>query len=124
MVFVGRFPFMFELVTAAESPRKGAIGIPGKTDKWIIPRDKAENLVPYLMSLKRDREPMKVPVVSGPPKRLVTITLYGLKGEIHVRGQKFQNVMSLFKDQVGLSETKRAIHHRKTCERKWGHLCT
>ncbi len=53
------FPFMYEVVTSADSPKSGAIRIPSKTDQWIVPGDEAESLVSYLMSLKRDREPMK-----------------------------------------------------------------
>lgn len=53
------FSFMYELVTAGASPKAGAIQVPGKTDQWIVPSEEAENLVSYMMSLKRDREPMK-----------------------------------------------------------------
>lgn len=53
------FPFMYEVVTSTDSPKSGAIRIPGKIDQWLIPGEEAENLVSYLMSLKRDREPMK-----------------------------------------------------------------
>lgn len=58
------FSFLYEVVTAAESPKAGSIRIPGKTDQWIIPSEEAENLVSYMISLKRDREPMKAPEVS------------------------------------------------------------
>lgn len=57
------FSFLYEVVTAADSPKIGAIRIPGKTDQWIIPSEEAENLVSYMISLKRDREPMKAPEV-------------------------------------------------------------
>jgi hypothetical protein len=57
------FSFLYEVVTATESPKIGAIRIPGKTDQWIIPSEEAENLVSYMISLKRDREPMKAPEV-------------------------------------------------------------
>lgn len=57
------FSFLYEVATAAESPKIGAIRIPGKTDQWIIPSEEAENLVSYMISLKRDREPMKAPEV-------------------------------------------------------------
>ena len=53
------FPFLYEVATSTESPKPGAIRIPGKTDQWIIPSEEAENLVSYLMSLKRDRDPVK-----------------------------------------------------------------
>lgn len=58
------FSFLYEVVTATESPKAGSIRIPGKTDQWIIPSEEAENLVSYMISLKRDREPMKAPEVS------------------------------------------------------------
>jgi len=57
------FSFLYEVVTATESPKAGSIRIPGKTDQWIIPSEEAENLVSYMISLKRDREPMKAPEV-------------------------------------------------------------
>lgn len=38
--------------------------------------------------------------VNGPAKRMVAIILHGLQGEIHVKNQKFQNVMPPFKDQL------------------------
>src|SRR5690606_5174762 len=53
------FSFLYELVSSTESPNPKAIRVPGKTDQWIIPSDDAENLVLYLMSLKRDRDPIK-----------------------------------------------------------------
>lgn len=53
------FPFMYEVVKSVESPKEKAIRIPGKDDSWIVPSLEAENLVLYMQSLKRDREPMK-----------------------------------------------------------------
>lgn len=53
------FPFLYEEVESAESPAPGAIRVPGKTDRWIVPGEDAENLVAYLKSLKRDRDPVK-----------------------------------------------------------------
>lgn len=58
------FSFLYEVVTSAESPKAGAIRLPGKTDQWIVPSEDAENLVAYLLSLKRDRPPMKASEVS------------------------------------------------------------
>ncbi len=58
------FPFMYDVVVSVESPKEGAIRIPGKTDHWIIPKEEAEDLVSYMMSLKRDREPMKASEVA------------------------------------------------------------
>lgn len=42
--------------------------------------------------------------VTGPEKRLVAILLYGLQGEIHVNGQKYQGVMPPFKDTLSSEE--------------------
>ena len=53
------FSFIYDVASSTGSPKQGAIRIPGKTDQWIVPGEEAENLVSYLMSLKRDREPMK-----------------------------------------------------------------
>ncbi len=53
------FSFYYEVVSASEKPKENAIQIPGKEGQWIIPKDEAENLVSCLMSLKRDREPVK-----------------------------------------------------------------
>jgi cytochrome c oxidase cbb3-type subunit 2 len=53
------FSFLYEVVTSSDSPKAGSIRIPGQTDQWLVPGEDAENLVSYLMSLKRDREPMK-----------------------------------------------------------------
>jgi cytochrome c oxidase cbb3-type subunit 2 len=50
------FSFLYKISDAAQP---GAIKIPGQEAKWLVPGEKAENLVSYLMSLKRDREPMK-----------------------------------------------------------------
>lgn len=53
------FPFLYKVETSAESPQPGAIRIPGKSEQWLIPHEEAEDLVAYLMSLKRDRDPVK-----------------------------------------------------------------
>ncbi|PIS11756.1 MAG: hypothetical protein COT73_02245, partial [Bdellovibrio sp. CG10_big_fil_rev_8_21_14_0_10_47_8] len=53
------FPFFYRVETSRESPKDSAIRIPGKTDQWIIPSEEAEDLVSYMMSLKRDRDPIK-----------------------------------------------------------------
>jgi cytochrome c oxidase cbb3-type subunit 2 len=58
------FPFLYEVVSATDSPKPGAVRVPGKTDQWLVPSEKAEDLVSYLLSLKRDREPMKAPEVA------------------------------------------------------------
>lgn len=53
------FPFMYEVISSIESPKQSAIRIPGKENLWIIPLKEAEDLVDYLISLKRDRDPFK-----------------------------------------------------------------
>lgn len=53
------FSFLYDVVVSTESPKEGAIRVPGADDKWIIPHEEAEDLVLYLKSLKRDREPVK-----------------------------------------------------------------
>lgn len=58
------FSFLYETASSVESPRQNAIRIPGMTDEWLVPSEDAENLVLYLMSLKRDREPMKASEVT------------------------------------------------------------
>lgn len=52
-------PFFYDVVKAAESPKPGALRLPGQTDQWLVASEEAENLVSYLLSLKRDREPIK-----------------------------------------------------------------
>lgn len=52
------FSFLYTTVTNSGSPAEGAIQLPGQNDKWIVPSEGAENLVSYLMSLKRDRDPV------------------------------------------------------------------
>src|SRR5690606_29904966 len=56
------FPFLYETITSVESPKTGAIRLPGKEDQWIVPSTQAENLVSYMISLKRDRDPVKAEV--------------------------------------------------------------
>lgn len=58
------FSFLYEVVSAKESPKAGAIRKPGQSDQWIVPSEQAENLVSYLLSLKRDRQPMKASEVA------------------------------------------------------------
>lgn len=53
------FPFLYKVISSPNKPQRQAISIPGETDKWILPTPAAENLVLYLMSLKRDRDPIK-----------------------------------------------------------------
>jgi cytochrome c oxidase cbb3-type subunit 2 len=58
------FPFFFDVVQSETAPDPKAVRLPGTPQKWLIPHREAESLVAYLMSLKRDREPMKAPEVS------------------------------------------------------------
>lgn len=53
------FSFMYEVITSTDAPKAGVIRMPRTTDQWIVPSEDAENLVTYMMSLKRDREPVK-----------------------------------------------------------------
>lgn len=52
------FPFFYDVVSAKDKPNNNAIQIPGKDGQWLVPKEVAEDLVSYLMSLKRDREPV------------------------------------------------------------------
>jgi cytochrome c oxidase cbb3-type subunit 2 len=58
------FPFLFRVALAAQKPDPRAVALPGKADTWLIPREDAEALVAYLLSLKRDRDPVKAPEVT------------------------------------------------------------
>jgi cytochrome c oxidase cbb3-type subunit 2 len=58
------FPFFFDVVEGETSPNPKAVQLPGTPKKWLIPHEEAETLVAYLLSLKRDREPMKAAEVS------------------------------------------------------------
>ena len=53
------FSFLYKVETSSESPQAGALRIPGKENQWLVPSQEAEDLVSYLMSLKRDRDPVK-----------------------------------------------------------------
>lgn len=53
------FSFLYKEVTSVDSPQAGAIRVPGKSKLWLVPSEEAEDLVAYLMSLKRDRDPVK-----------------------------------------------------------------
>lgn len=53
------FSFLYDVVQASEKPNASAISVPGKEGEWLIPKEEAEDLVLYLMSLKRDRDPVK-----------------------------------------------------------------
>jgi cytochrome c oxidase cbb3-type subunit 2 len=52
------FPFLYDVTESATAPSAKAIKIPGQENKWITPHPKAEELVEYLLSLKRDRDPV------------------------------------------------------------------
>lgn len=53
------FPFLYKVTSSIESPSDGAIRLPGQENKWLQPLREAEDLVSYMLSLKRDREPVK-----------------------------------------------------------------
>lgn len=53
------FSFLYERVKADKSPAEGAIAIDEEQKEWIVPSQKAQDLVDYLLSLKRDGEPVK-----------------------------------------------------------------
>jgi cytochrome c oxidase cbb3-type subunit 2 len=59
-----RFPFLFEVKTADTAPVPGAVALPGTPKTWLIPSEQAEDLVAYLLSLKRDRAPFKASEVT------------------------------------------------------------
>ena len=52
------FPFLYTVSEGESSPAANAIALPGAEHRWIIPSAKAEDLVAYLLSLKRDRDPV------------------------------------------------------------------
>lgn len=53
------FPFLYEVRESESAPDPSAIAIPGEGPKrWAIPSPAAEDLVAYLQSLKRDRDPV------------------------------------------------------------------
>lgn len=51
------FSFLYKRVNTEIKPNESALKIPGQENIWIIPNQKAEDLVLYLLSLKRDQEP-------------------------------------------------------------------
>jgi len=58
------FSFLYQTVAAATAPNDEAIKVPGKEGHWIVPSAEAENLVSYLMSLQRDRDPVRASELS------------------------------------------------------------
>ncbi|MEZ4871131.1 MAG: cbb3-type cytochrome c oxidase subunit II [Bdellovibrionales bacterium] len=52
------FSFLYDTIESKEKPDENALLVPGEKNLWIRPSEKAENLVLYLLSLKRDREPL------------------------------------------------------------------
>lgn len=58
------FSFLYDIKTSVTSPQTNAIRVPGKDNQWIIPQQEAEDMVNYLLSLKRDRDPFKSSEVS------------------------------------------------------------
>lgn len=53
------FPFLFKKVIAKKKPEKKALKIPGEKNTWIIPKKEADALVEYMLSLKRNKVPLK-----------------------------------------------------------------
>jgi mono/diheme cytochrome c family protein len=57
--------------------------------------------------------------VAGSPKRIAAIVLHGINGEIVVKGQKFQNVMPTFKDQLSTEDIAAVVTYvRQTFGKK------
>lgn len=52
------FSFFYKVIESANSPEVTAIKLPNEKNEWIIPTPEAEHLVDYMLSLKRDKEPM------------------------------------------------------------------
>lgn len=52
------FSFLYNVTESTEAPKETSIRIPGEQNKWITPHPEAEAMVDYLLSLKRDREPV------------------------------------------------------------------
>lgn len=50
-------PFLYRTIQSQQSPEPGALRIPGTADRWLVPSEKAQALVEYLLSLKRDTQP-------------------------------------------------------------------
>lgn len=62
------FAFLYEHKVSETSPAEGAIALPvkeGAPKEWIIPSQKADDLVDYLLSLKRDQEPVQHDQAAG-----------------------------------------------------------
>ncbi len=48
------FSFLYQRVNSPEKPADNASAVPGVPDSWIVPSEKAERLVDYLLSLKHE----------------------------------------------------------------------
>jgi cytochrome c oxidase cbb3-type subunit 2 len=55
------FSFLYKRVHQSAKPAENARPVPGKTDEWIIPSEKAERLVDYLLSLNHERPSQQEP---------------------------------------------------------------
>lgn len=55
-----KFPFLYQTLKGETSPAEGAIELPNAKGSWIIPSQKAKDLVEYLLCLKRDGTPKPV----------------------------------------------------------------
>jgi hypothetical protein len=59
-------PFLYNRVKSETTPAKDAVELPGSDNEWLIPSDDAKALVQYLISLKRDGEPIPPSTGSKP----------------------------------------------------------
>lgn len=50
-------PFLYETITSQSAPTKASVQVPESENEWIVPKEEAEALVEYLLSLQRDGEP-------------------------------------------------------------------
>lgn len=48
-------PFLYDLAEGAEPPTPQALPMPGQKGQWLVPSPEAQDLVEYLLSLKRDQ---------------------------------------------------------------------
>lgn len=59
------FPFLYDKVRSEASPAESAIELPGSSKEWLLPSEDAKALVEYLISLKREGEPIAHPATGG-----------------------------------------------------------
>lgn len=51
-----KHPFLYTEIESEERPAENALSVPGKSNTWIVPSEKAEALVTYLLSLDRGKK--------------------------------------------------------------------